>query len=64
MDVSGAGRHGWAPTNSAVCRRRRCVCMCVLAHACARMRAHACASVRIRAHACVRDAFAIYDNNI
>ena len=42
-----AGRHGWAPMNSAnlygggdggvcVCV---CVCVCVLAHACARMRA-------------------------
>ena len=28
--------------------------MCVLAHACA----------RVRGHACVRDVFAIYDNNV
>ena len=30
------------------------VCVCVLAHACA----------RVRWHACVRDVFAIYDNKI
>ena len=60
MIASGAGRHGWAPTNSAnmyggggvwVCA---CVYVCVLAHACARM----------RAHVYLRDVFAIYDHNI
>ena len=51
MNASGAGRHGWAPTNSAnlygddggVCVR---ACMCM------------------HAHACMHDVFAIYDNNI
>ena len=48
-----------APTNSANLywcdgSVRVCVCVCVLAHACA----------RVRAHACVRDMFTIYDNNI
>ena len=58
MNASGAGRHGWAPTNSANLYGGGdggvCLCVCVLAHACARM----------RAHVCVRDVFAIYDNNI
>ena len=54
MNASGAGRHGWAPMNSAnmygggdgdggVCARA-CVCA--------------------RALACVRDVFAIYDNKM
>ena len=34
------------------CTAATAVCVCVLAHACA----------RVRAHACVRDVFAIYDN--
>ena len=59
MNASGAGRHGWAPTNSANLHSggdggvHICVCVCVLAHAYARM----CA------HACVRDVFAVYYNN-
>ena len=53
MNASGAGHHGWAPTDSANLYGGD-VCVCVLAHACA----------RVRAHACVRDVFAIYDNNI
>ena len=59
VNVIGAGRHDWAATNSANLYGGDggvCVWMCVLAHACARVRA--------RAHACVRDVFAIYDNNI
>ena len=55
MNASGAGRQGWAPTNSATLYGGDGdVCVCVFAHACA----------RVRAHACVRDVFAIYDNNI
>ena len=44
MDASGAGRHGWAPTNSANLYGGgdSGVCVCVLAHACARVRARAC----------------------
>ena len=50
MNASGAGRHDWAPTNSAnLYGGYGGVCMCVLVHAC----------VRVRAHACVRDVFAI-----
>ena len=55
MNDSGAGRQGWAPTNSAnVYGCDGGVCVCVLAHACA----------RVRAHASERDVFAIYDNTI
>ena len=50
MNASGAGRRGWAPTNSANLYGYGGVC--VLAHAC------------VRVHACVRDVFAIYDHNI
>ena len=46
MNASGAGRHGWVPTVSANLYGGTAVC--VLGHACAR----------------VRDVFAIYDNNI
>ena len=52
MNASGAGRHGWAPTNSANLYGDGGVC--VIAHACA----------RVRGHECVRDVFATYDNNI
>ena len=41
MNASGAGRHGWAPSDSAnLYGRDAGVCMFV--HACARVRAHAC----------------------
>ena len=49
MNASGAGRHGWAPTNL-VLTWTAVVCVCVRAH--------------VHAHACVRDLFAIYDNKI
>ena len=49
MNASGAGRHGWAPTNSANLYGGG-VCVGVGARVCA--------------HACVIDVFAIYDNNI
>ena len=54
MNAIGAGRHGWAPMNNANLYGSGDggVCVCVLAHACA----------RVRWHACVRDVFAIYDN--
>ena len=67
MNASGAGRHGWAPTNSAnlygggnggvyVCVRA-CVCVCVCVCTCVSGElAHACARVR--------DVLAIYDHNI
>ena len=46
MNASGAGRHGWAPMNSANLHGGGdggvCVCVCVFAHACARVRWHAC----------------------
>ena len=45
MNASGAGGHGWAPMNSANLYGG----VCVLTHACA----------RVRGHACVRDVFAI-----
>ena len=48
MNASGAGRHGWAPMNSANLYGG----VCVLAHACARVRWY------------VRNEFAIYDNKI
>ena len=49
MNASGAGCHGWAPTNSAnLYGGDGGVCVCS----------------RMRVHACVRDAFAIYYNNI
>ena len=54
MNASGAGGHGWAPMNSANLYGGGDGGVCVLAHACA----------RVRGHACVRDVFAIYDNNI
>ena len=51
-----SGPHRWAPMNSANLYRGGDggVCVCVLAHACA----------RVHWHACVRDVFAIYDNKI
>ena len=52
MNASGAGRHGWAPMNSANLYGGGDGGVCVLAHA----------RARIRWHACVRDVFAIYDN--
>ena len=51
MDASGAGRHGWAPMNSANLYGGGDGGVRVLAHACA----------RVRWHACVSDVFAIYD---
>ena len=58
MNASGAGRHGWAPMNSANLYRGDDgdVCVCV----CSRMRVRAYVGMR----ACVRDVFAIYDNKI
>ena len=49
MKASGAGRHGWAPTNRAHCTEATAVCVCV----------HVCSRTRVRA--CVRDVFAIDD---
>ena len=46
--------HGWAPMNSANLYGGGDGGVCVLAHACA----------RVRWHACVCDVFAIYDNKI
>ena len=40
MNANGAGRHGWAPMNSANLYGGGGVC--VLAHACARLRWHVC----------------------
>ena len=55
MNASGAGRHGWAQTNSANRYRDDCgVCVSL------RMHVRACAGAR----ACGRGVFAIYDNNI
>ena len=56
MNDSEAGRHGWVPMNIANMYHGGDggVCVCVLAHACA----------RVHRHACVRDVFAIYDNKI
>ena len=54
MNASGAVGHGWSQMNSANLYGGGNGGVCVLAHACARM----------RGHACVRDMFAIYDNNI
>ena len=42
MDASGAGRHGWAPMNSANLYDGGDGGVCVIAHACARVRWHAC----------------------
>ena len=53
MNASGAGHHGWAPTNSANLYGGDGG-VCVLVHSYA----------RVCAHACVRDEFAINDNNI
>ena len=45
MNASGAGRHGWAPTNSANLHSggdggvHMCVCVCARACVCVRMRA-------------------------
>ena len=59
MNASGAGRHGWAPTNSPnLYGGDGSVCVC------SRMRVHAYACARVRPHACVHDVFVIYDNNI
>ena len=52
MNASGAGCHGWAPTNSANLYGGGDVCVCARARVCA------------RAGACVHDVFAIYDHNI
>ena len=46
--ASGAGRHGWAPTNSDNLYLGYMAAVCV----------------RTRVRVCVRDVFAIYDNNI
>ena len=54
MNASGAGRHGWAPMNSANLYGGGEGGMCLCARTC----------VCVRGHACVRDVFAIYDNNI
>ena len=51
MNASGAGRHGWAPTNSAnLYGNDGGVCVC--------------SRMRERTLAFVCDVFAIYDNNI
>ena len=42
MNASGAGRRGWAPKNSANLYGGGDGGVCVLAHACARVRWHAC----------------------
>ena len=42
MNASGAGRHGWAPMNSANLYGSGDCGVCVLAHACASVRWHAC----------------------
>ena len=49
MNASGAGRHGWAPTNSANLYGGGDggVCVCARAYVCARMRMH------MRMRACV-----------
>ena len=52
MNASGAGRHGWAPMNSANLYGGGDGGVCVLVHA------------RVCWHACVRDVFAIYNNKI
>ena len=56
LNDSVSGRHGWAPMNSANLYGGGdgSACVCVLAHACA----------RVRWHACVRDVFAIFDYKI
>ena len=58
MNACGAVGHGWSHMNSANLYGGGSgdggVCVCVIAHACA----------RVRGHACVRDVFAMYDNNI
>ena len=51
MNASGSGRHGWAPMTSANRYGGGDGGVCVLAHACA----------RVRWHACVRDVFAIHN---
>ena len=55
MNASGAGRHGWAPMNSANLYGSGDGSVCVCARACI---------ARVCWHACVRDVFAIYDNKI
>ena len=53
MSASGAGRHGWAPMNSANLYGGGDGSVCV------------CSRMRMRAYvAYMRDVFAIYDNNI
>ena len=52
MNASGAGRHGWAPMNSANLYGGGDGGVCARACACA------------HTLACVRDVFAIYDNKI
>ena len=54
MNASGAGGHCSALMNSANMYGGGDGGVCVLAHACA----------RVRGHACVRDVFAIYDNSV
>ena len=57
--ASGAGRHGWTPTNSDnLDGGDGDVCVYLLGGG------HTCACVCTRVHACVRDVFEIYDNNI
>ena len=58
MNPSGAGRHGWVPTNRANLYGGGDggVCVGVFVSVCV------CSRTRVRA--CVRDVFAIYDHNI
>ena len=50
MQATGAGRHGWAPMNSANlyggADGGMCVCVCVCVRACSRMRVRACERLR------------------
>ena len=54
MSAPPAGRHGWAPMNSANLYGGGDGGVCVPTHACA----------RVRWHAYVHDVFAIYNNKI
>ena len=51
MNANGAGRHGWAPTNSVNLYGGNgglCVCVCVYVCVCV------CSRMRVRACTCVR----------